>query len=324
MKALQCSAFGPVAGLTLAEVPEPVAGEGELVVAVRAAGVNFPDALMVQGKYQVKPALPFTPGLECAGTVVAVGPDVADFRPGDRVVAYPPIGAFAERVRVPARRAFPIPATVDFRSAAAFLLTYGTSWHALVNCGRVAAGETLLVLGAAGGVGLAAVQIGKLFGARVIAAVSSADKRALCMRNGADEVIDYVAEDLKSRVRELTADRGADLIFDPVGGDFTEAALRSCAWRGRLLVVGFAAGAIPRLPANLILLKGCSAIGVLWGEYSAREPEACRTDMTALIARLAAGELKPHVSAVYPLTQAADALQSLLERRATGKVLIEP
>ena len=323
MKAPQCAAFGPVDDLALAEVAEPVAGPGELVVAVRVAGVNFPDALMVQGKYQVKPALPFSPGLECAGVVVAVGPGVAGFKPGDRVAALPEFGAFAERVVVPARRAFPVPDGVDFATAAAFPLTYGTSWYGLVNCGRLAAGENLLVLGASGGVGLAAVQIGKLLGARVIAAASSPEKLQLCRSNGADELIDYRREDLKTRVRELTGGRGADVVFDPVGGEFTEAALRSCAWLGRLLVVGFAAGDIPKVPTNLVLLQGRSLVGVYWGGYGQHMPEDYRADMNALLARLAAGELKPWVSGSYPLAKGADALNALLERRVTGKVVID-
>ena len=323
MKAIQCVAFGPLENLVLAEVPDPVAEAGEIVVQVRAAGVNFPDALMVQGKYQVKPPLPFVPGLECAGVVAAVGDGVTGFKPGDRVAALPNPGAFAEKLRVPASAAFLIPDKITFPAAAAFLLTYGTSWYGLVTRGHLAAGETLLVLGASGGVGLAAVQIGKLLGARVIAAASSTEKLALCTRNGADAVIDYSREDLKSRVRELTGGKGADVIFDPVGGDFSEAALRSCAWRGRLLVIGFAAGAIPKLPANLILLKGCSVIGVLWGAYSVQEPEAYRAEMLALIKRLAAGELVPHVSATYPLARIVDALNALIGRSATGKVVIE-
>jgi NADPH:quinone reductase len=324
MKTIHCVNFGPLENLALADVRDLVAGADEIVVQVKAAGVNFPDALMVQGKYQVKPPLPFTPGLECAGVVTSVGAGVTTFKPGDRVAALPNPGAFAEQVRLPASAAFLIPDTVDFAAAAAFLLTYGTSWYGLVTRGQLAAGETLLVLGASGGVGLAAVQIGKLLGARVIAAASSADKLALCTRNGADAVIDYSREDVKVRVRELTEGRGADVIFDPVGGDLSEAALRSCAWRGRLLVIGFAAGAIPKLPTNLILLKGCAVIGVAWGAYGVHEPEPYRAEIDTLIARLGAGDLVPHVSATYPLAKTVDALRDLTERRATGKVLIEP
>ncbi len=324
MKALQCNTFGPVEQLMLVDMPDPVAGEGEILVEVRAIGVNFPDALIVQGKYQTKPAVPFAPGFECAGVVKAVGASVTGFRPGDRVVALPDIGAYAELVRVPAWRAFLLPDTIDFATAAAFLLTYGTAWYGLVSCGHLAKDETLLVLGASGGVGLAAVHIGKLLGARVIAAASSDEKLALCTRNGADDTINYSRDDIKTRVREVTGGKGANVILDPVGGDFSEAALRSIAWRGRLLVVGFANGVIPRLPANFILLKNCSVIGVLWGEYSVREPESFRAEMEALLQRFATGELMPHISARYPLAQGVAALQAMLERRVTGKVVIEP
>jgi NADPH2:quinone reductase len=324
VKALQCKAFGPVDQLVLAEVPDPMAGTGEIVVEVRAAGVNFPDALMVQGKYQVKPPTPFSPGLECAGVVKAVGAGVTNFKPGDRVAALPDLGAFAEQVVAPVSRAFHIPDAISFADAAAFLLTYGTAWYGLVTCGQLKQGETLLVLGASGGVGIAAIQVGKLLGARVIAAASTDEKLELCKRNGADDVINYSREDLKTRVRELTGGKGANMVFDPVGGDFSEAALRSCAWRGRFLVIGFANGAIPKLPANLILLKGCSVIGVFWGEYSVREPQSYYAEMSALVERLAAGELVPHVSACYPLAKGVDAMQALLERRVTGKVVIEP
>lgn len=324
MKALQCAAFGPVESLALVDLPDLVPEAGEVVVDLRASGVNFPDALIVQGKYQLRPPFPFSPGFECAGIVRRVGSAVTGFKPGDRVVGMPPWGAYAEQVRIPATHVFAIPDGVDFRAAAAFPVNFGTSWYGLVNCGRLKAGETLLVLGASGGVGIAALQIGKLLGARVIAAASSPEKLALCKQNGADELIDYSREDLKTRIRELTAGKGADVIYDPVGGDFTEAALRGCAWLGRLLVVGFAAGDIPRVPTNLVLLQGRSMIGVYWGAYSEHEPEAYRALMNSLFARLAAGELKPHVSATYSLARGVEALQALMGRRATGKVVIEP
>ncbi|MCK9284293.1 MAG: NADPH:quinone oxidoreductase family protein [Rhodocyclaceae bacterium] len=322
MKALQCTEFGPLENLRLAEVPDLVPAAGEVVIEVRAAGVNFPDALMVQGQYQVKPSLPFSPGMECAGVVRKLGIGVGDLRVGDRVAALLDHGAFAEQATASADRVFPIPAEVDFAPAAAFLLVYATAWHGLVNCARLQAGETLLVLGASGGVGLAAVQLGKQLGARVIAAASSTAKLDLCARNGADAGIDYVSEDLKTRVRELTDGQGADVIFDPVGGDLTEVALRSCAAQGRLLVVGFAAGAIPRLPTGLVLIKGCSVIGVQWGEYARRDPERYRADMLGLIERLALRQLVPHISATYPLQRGAEAIRSLLERRVAGKAVI--
>lgn len=322
MKALLCKAFGDPASLVCEEVADPVPGSGEALVAVRAAGVNFPDALMVQGKYQYKPALPFAPGAELAGDVLAVGTGVTGFKAGDRVIGSVRSGAFAEQAIVPATHLIPLPRGVSYEIGASFTLVYGTSYHALKGRAQLQPGETLLVLGAAGGVGLAAVQIGKALGARVIAAASTAEKLALCRDNGADETINYANEDLRERIKALTAGKGPDVIYDPVGGRFAEPAFRSIAWRGRYLVVGFADGQIPSLPLNLPLLKGASVVGVFWGEFVARQLPDFVQDLRELFGLVAQGKLRPHVSKTYPLAQGAQALQDLLARRVTGKVVI--
>lgn len=323
MKALVCRAWGPPESLVVDELPDPTPGEGDVIVRVAAAGVNFPDTLVIQRKYQIVPPLPFSPGSECAGTVESVGARVTHVHPGDRVAAFTAYGAFAEKVRCDARMVVPVPASLDLAVAAGFLTTYGTSYHALADRGALAAGETLLVLGASGGVGLAAVEIGAAMGARVIAAASSPTKLAICREHGASEVIDYSAEDLKARVKELTGGAGADVVYDPVGGATTETALRACAWRGRLLVVGFAAGDIPKLPANLMLLKGCAVVGVHWGDYGLREPERFAADVRILLDWLAAGRLHPLISGRYPLERGAEALRALLDRRVSGKLVID-
>jgi len=324
MKALVCRTFGLPETLVVEEVPEPVAGPGQAVVRVHAAGVNFPDALIIQNKYQFTPALPFVPGSECAGVIESLGVGVERFRPGDRVVALTPSGAFAEKAVAPAEALTRLPESVDFATGAAFLLTYGTAYHALADRAALERGETLLVLGAAGGVGIAAIEIGKALGARVIAAGSTAGKRDTCRAHGADEVIDYTAVDLKAVLAALTAGKGVDVVFDPVGGPFTEAALRSCAWRGRHLVIGFASGEIPRLPANLTLLKGCSLIGVFWGRYVKTEPAAWAADLEILLRWLGEARLRPHVAERFPLARGPEALTRLLERKALGKLVITP
>jgi NADPH2:quinone reductase len=324
MKAVVCKAWGGPETLVIEDLPSPRPGAGELVVDVAAAGVNFPDLLIIQNKYQLKPALPFTPGAELAGVVKEVGAGVSHLRPGDRVVAMVNTGAFAEECIASAARVLPLPPGVDFAAAAAFSLTYGTAWHALKDRGALAAGETLLVLGAAGGVGIAAIDIGKALGARVIAAASRDDKLAACRARGADETINYARDDLREQLRALVGERGVDVVFDPVGGPYTEAALRSTAWRGRLLVIGFAHGEIPRVPLNLPLLKGVSIVGVFWGAWLQREPEASRGEIETLLGMLQAGKLKPLVSARYPLARTAEALVAVAERRATGKIVIEP
>src|SRR5690348_11266477 len=274
MKAVLCKQYGPPDSLTFEELPSPRAGAGEVVVAVKAASVNFPDFLIIQNKYQFKPPLPFSPGSELAGVVKEVGAGVSNVRPGDRVIAFTTYGAFAEEVKTEAVRLLPLPDKMDFVTGAAFLLTYATSDHALRDRGALKSGETLLVLGAAGGVGLAAIEIGKALGARVIACASTDDKLAVCRQHGADAVINYATEDLRERIKALTEGHGVDVVYDAVGGPYTEPAFRSLAWRGRLLVVGFAAGEIPKLPLNLALLKGASVVGVFWGDFARREPQA--------------------------------------------------
>jgi NADPH2:quinone reductase len=322
MRAVLCKAFGPPESLVVEEIPSPVPGPGEVVVSVKAASVNFPDVLIIQNKYQVKPPLPFSPGSEVAGLVKAVGEGVTAFAPGDPVLAITAYGAFAEEVKTEARRLVSIPAGMDFATAAAFGLTYATSEHALYDRGALKSGETLLVLGAAGGVGLAAIEIAKILGARVIACASTDDKLAVCRSHGADETINYATEDLRERIKALTAGNGADVIYDPVGGPYTEPALRSIAWRGRLLVVGFAAGEIPKIPLNLTLLKGCSIVGVFWGDFARREPQRFAEAMARLGRWYSEGKLKPHVSETFPLEHAAEALTLMANRQVTGKVVL--
>ncbi len=322
MKAVLCRSYGPPESLVVDDVDPLQPGRGEAVVAMRAASVNFPDLLIIQNKYQFKPPLPFSPGSEMAGEVKAVGEGVSSVAPGDRVMAFTTYGAFAEEVKTDARRLLPIPEGMDFATAAAFGLTYATSDHALRDRAALKAGETLLVLGAAGGVGIAAIEIGKLLGARVIACASTDDKLGVCREHGADDTINYATEDLRGRIGELTAGRGPDAIFDPVGGPYTEPALRSIAWRGRLLVVGFAAGEIPRIPLNLPLLKGCSVVGVFWGDFTRREPERFVDQMRQLGVWYAHGRIRPHIAARYPLDRAAEALRLLADRKAAGKVVL--
>jgi NADPH2:quinone reductase len=324
MKALLCTAFGPIEQLAIQEIPNPRPGPGQVLLDVKASSLNFPDALMVQGLYQVKPPLPFSPGTEMAGVVVETGSDVQDFKPGDRVIAIAGWGGFAEECAVDAGRLIPLPEGMDFDMGAAFLFTYETSLHGLRDRGRLKAGETLLVLGAAGGVGLAAVEIGKILGARVIAAASSADKLALCKQLGADETIDYVSGNLRDRINELTGRRGVDIVFDPVGGTYTETALRATAWGGRLLVVGFAAGDIPKIPVNLALLKERSIVGVYWGESVKHDPEGRVRNVKQLVEWLAAGKVKPVISERVPLSEAAGAMKRMINRQIKGKVVILP
>jgi len=278
--------------------------------------------LIIQNKYQFKPPLPFSPGSEMAGVVKSVGDGVTGFKPGDTVMAITTYGAFAEEVKTEARRLLPIPTGMEFATAAAFGLTYATSEHALCDRGALQAGETLLVLGAAGGVGLAAIEIGKILGARVIACASSDDKLAVCRAHGADDTINYATEDLRERIKAITGGKGADVVYDPVGGPYTEPALRSIAWRGRLLVVGFAAGEIPKIPLNLTLLKGCAIVGVFWGEFTKREPESFAAAMAKLGRWYGEGRLKPHISATLPLERAAEALTLMAERKVKGKVVL--
>lgn len=324
MRAVRCHDLVGPSGLRVDALPEPEAGAGEVVIDVKAAGVNFPDVLLTYGKYQFRPPPPFVPGGEAAGVVSAVGAGVTRVAVGDRVAVTVIHGAFAERIVVPEAAVIPVPDGVDFAVAAATLLTYATSWHALVDRAGLKAGETLLVLGAAGGVGIAAVEIGKLLGARVIAAASSDEKLAFCRAHGADEGIQYAREDLKERARRLTNGDGADVVYDPVGGGFTDAALRSIAWEGRYLVVGFANGEIPKIPLNLVLLKGCQIVGVFWGAFVARAPERHRANAAQIFAAVAAGQLRPHVDATLPFARAGEALTRMERREVMGKLVLVP
>jgi NADPH:quinone reductase len=324
MKAVLCKQYGPPDALVFENLPSPRPGDGEVVITMKAASVNFPDVLIIQNKYQFKPPLPFSPGSELAGVVKEVGAGVHAFRPGDKVMAFTTYGAFAEEVKTEASRLIPLPEGMDFIRGAAFVLTYATTDHALRDRAALAAGETLLVLGAAGGVGLAAVEIGSALGARVIACASSEDKLAVCREHGADATINYATEDLRERIKALTDGRGVDVIYDAVGGPYTEPAFRSIAWRGRHLVVGFAAGDIPKLPLNLALLKGASVVGVFWGDFARREPARFADSMRQLASWYAAGKLRPHVSETFPLEKAAEALKLMAARKVKGKVVLTP
>jgi NADPH2:quinone reductase len=324
MKAVLCKEWGPAENLVVEEVAGREPGPGEVRIRVRAAGVNFPDVLIIQKKYQVQPALPFTPGSEGAGEVMAVGAGVTSVKPGDRVIVYSGVGSFAEEIIAPAEKVVPMPAGLSFEVAAAFTLTYGTSWHAVRDRAALKPGETMLVLGAAGGVGLSAVEIGKAIGARVIAAASTDEKLAVCREHGADATINYEKEDLREAIKRETGGKGPDVIFDPVGGNFAEPAVRSIGWRGRYLVIGFANGQIPALPLNLMLLKGASVVGVFWGEFTKREPAANAQGMAEMLEWLAQGKLRPHISGTYRLDQVAQALNDMSARKVTGKILIVP
>ncbi|MDI3306852.1 MAG: NADPH:quinone oxidoreductase family protein [Acetobacteraceae bacterium] len=321
MKAVLCRTFGPPSGLVLEDVPAPQPGPGEMLIRVAACAVNFADTLMIQGKYQTRPDLPFSPGGEVAGTVAALGPGVAGPPPGSSVLAMTSHGGFAELAVARADAVVPVPEGVEPVAAAALSYAYGTAFHALRDRGGLQPGETVLVLGAAGGTGLAAVRLAKLLGARVIAAASG-DRLETCHQAGADALLDYRQEGWRDRLRELTHGRGVDLVYDPVGGPYAEPALRSMAWGGRYLVIGFAAGEIPRIPLNLTLLKGCAILGVFYGSFAKREPEANRALMGQLLAWVREGRLRPWISTTYPLAQAPVALEALLSRRATGKIVV--
>jgi NADPH2:quinone reductase len=322
MKAILCKAYGPASTLVLEEVPSPSIKADEILLGVKAASVNFPDTLIIEGKYQFKPPLPFSPGGEAAGVVLATGQNVTHPKVGDRVMALTGWGSFAEEVAVAASNVLPMPEGMDFTTAAAFSMTYGTSMHALKQRAQLQPGETLLVLGAGGGVGLAAVEIGKAMGARVIAAASTAEKLAVAKAAGADELIDYSSENLKDALKRLTDGRGVDVIYDPVGGELFDAAVRSLAWNGRLLVVGFASGQIPQMAANLVLLKGAAVVGVFWGAFAQREAERNKANFAELFTWWAQGTVKPVISQTYPLASADKAIVALSERTVAGKVVI--
>jgi len=324
MKAWFCHNPIGVDALQWQEVPTPQPQAGEVLLAVKAASLNFPDLLIVQNKYQFKPALPFVPGSEFAGVVEAVGDGVTHVKVGDRVAAMGGTGGFGTHAIVPAAKTLPLPATMSFEQGAAFVMTYGTTIHGLADRGALKAGETLLVLGAAGGVGTAAIEIGKALGARVIAAASTDEKCAICRELGADATINYTSTNLRDGLKALTDGKGPDVIYDPVGGELAEPAFRSIAWRGRYLVIGFAGGAIPALPWNLALLKGASLVGVFWGDFVRREPAAYQRDMAKLGQWHAEGKIKPLVHETLPLSQLHEAYARMGARRVIGKLVMTP
>jgi NADPH2:quinone reductase len=322
MKALVCKQYGPPETLVIEDLPDPVPGDGEVLVKVRAAGINFPDVLLIAGTYQVKLPPPFIPGNEAAGVVEAVGAGVARCKAGDRVIITPPAGGFAEKCVVPEKLCLPLPDELNFAQGAGFTITYATSYHAFRQCTELRKGETLLVLGAAGGVGITAVELGKALGARVIAAASSEDKLQFAREAGADETINYAQVSLREAVRELTAGNGVDVVYDPVGGELAQLALRSLAWQGRYLVIGFASGEIPAFPVNIALLKEASITGVWWGTWAGRNPDEALKNMVELAAMVRQGKLAPRVTERYPLEQYAGAFAAITQRRAKGKVVL--
>jgi len=324
MKAVLCKEYGPPNTLVVEDLPSESTPSGHVKVAVRAAGVNFPDVLIIQGQYQFKPTPPFSPGAEVSGQVVEVGDGVKSVSVGDRVIAMTGWNGFREEVVVTEDRVMRMPEGMEFDTGAAISMTYGTSYHALVQRGRLRAGETLLVLGATGGVGTAAVEIGKLLGAKVIAAGGNDDKlRAVKEAYGVEHVVNYASgKPLKDQVKDLTGGAGADVIYDAVGGDLFEQSLRSINWDGRLLVVGFAGGTIPQAKANLVLLKGCSIVGVFWRAFTAREPETNKKNLEQLFRWFSEGKLKPLVSHRFPLEKAADALEAIMKREIVGKAVL--
>jgi NADPH:quinone reductase len=322
MKAAVCKSLDGPDGIVVAELPEPVPGPGEVLIGVKAAALNFLDTLITRGKYQYKPALPFAPASEYAGVVDALGPGVTRVKPGDRVCGYCTWGAAAEKIVVSQDVLVPIPTGVSDEIAAGVTVTYGTATHGLMDRGRLEAGETVAVLGASGGAGLAAVEVAKMMRARVIAVASSEEKLAACRTHGADDIINYATADLKQALREKTGGRGVDVVYDCVGGNHAEAALRSIAWGGRFLVIGFAAGEIPKIPLNLVLLKSCAIVGVFWGEHATRNPGAQNNNIARVLQWVAEGKLKPEIQATYPLEKTADAIRALDQRRVTGKVVI--
>ena len=323
MKAILCKQFGEIDSLVFEEIQSPIPADNQVLIDMKACGVNFPDTLMVQGKYQFKPAFPFSPGGEVAGIVSAIGQNVKHLKIGDKVFSLTGHGGFAEEVLGEANKTFPMPPDMDFVTAASTMYTYGTSYHALKDRAKIKAGETLLVLGAAGGVGLAAVQLAKLMGAKVIAAASTSEKLAICTELGADEIINYELENIKDRIKELTQGKGVDVVYDAVGDKFAEPAIRSLAWKGRYLVVGFAAGEIPKIPLNLALLKGASIVGVFWGMFAQNEPANSLQNFMEILGFIKEGRLKQHIHKIYPLAQAKNALQDLADRKVIGKCVID-
>ncbi len=324
MKAILCTRLGGPDDLVLVDLPVPLAGPGEALVSIKAVGLNFYDTLIIAGKYQTKPTLPFAPGGEFAGVIESVGAGVTDVAPGDRVMGYTTFGGAQQYAAVPVEKLVPLPPGLDLDRAAGLTITYGTTYHALRDRAALVAGETLAVLGASGGVGLAAVELGKLMGARVIACASSDEKLAFARAHGADAAVNYSDEDLREALKRLGGEHGIDVIYDPVGGPYSEAAVRAIAWGGRHLVVGFASGQIPQLPLNLTLLKGCDIRGVNWGAFVLQNPAAHRAGLDRLARWVAAGKLTCHIHAVYPLAETAQALKAIAERKAMGKVILHP
>jgi NADPH2:quinone reductase len=323
MKAVVCKEHGMADKLELvSDWAEPELGENDVLIKVKAAGLNFPDVLIIQGKYQIQPELPFIPGGECSGVVEAVGAKVSRYKEGDKVLFMGGTGAFCEKISAHELAVFPMPEGLSFEQAAGVSITYFTSYYALKQRANIQPGETLLVLGAAGGVGTTAIELGKLLGAKVIAAASSDEKLELCKQLGADEVINYSTTSLKDAVKELTGGKGVDVVYDPVGGDYAEPAIRSMGWNGRYLVIGFASGPIPKIPLNLTLLKGCSIVGVFWGRFTGEEPEVHLQNIKELWELFATGKLSPVVTDVFTLEQYEDAYNCMIERRARGKVII--
>jgi NADPH2:quinone reductase len=324
MRAILCKTFGPPENLVLEDVPDPTPAPGEAVVDIAYVGLNFFDTLIIENKYQVKPPPPFSPGGEFSGTISALGAGVTGFKVGDTVAGSSGFGAAREKIAIPVEQLVAVPDGLPLEKAAGLLITYGTSLHALKQRARLQKGETLAVLGASGGVGIAAVEIGHLMGARVIACASSPDKVAFAREHGADEGIDYAAEDLREALKRVSGGKGIDVVYDPVGGDYSEIGVRSMAWKGRFLVVGFAAGTIPKIPLNLALLKGCEIVGVFWGAFTKQEPQANRENNAEILAWARDGKLDAHIHAILPLEQTAEALGMLTRREAKGKVLLKP
>ena len=322
MKALLCKAYGPPTSLVIEEVPDPTLGADDVLVEPRFAALNFPDVLMIEGKYQFKPPFPFSPGGEFSGVVRAVGESVTDFAAGDEVFGNAAGGAMRKLIATPADRLYRKPEALSFEQASGILTTYGTSYYALVQRAELQKGETLLVTGAAGGVGVSAIQIGKALGARVIAAASSDEKLEVAAQAGADELINYSTGDLKAEVKAMTGGEGANVIYDPVGGDLFDQCMRSVAWQGRVLVIGFTAG-IPKLPTNLVLLKGCQVVGVFFGSWTARDPQGMHQNLLDVLAMIEDGKFSPLVGGTYKFEDYVEAFRCLSERRATGKVLLE-
>lgn len=323
MRAVVCKSFGLPDSLIIGNTPDPQIKENEVLIKVYACGVNFPDLLIIQNKYQFKPELPFSPGGEVSGVIEAIGVNVKNLKPGYHVVALCGWGGLAEKVAVKFNRVFLLPAGMDFINAASTLYTFGTSYHALKDRAQLKKGETLLVLGAAGGVGLAAVELGKAMGATVLAAASSDEKLSICKEKGATHLINYSKDDLRSKIKELTNDKGVDVVYDAVGGKLAEQALRSIAWKGRYLVVGFASGEIPQFPANLTLLKGCSIVGVFWGSFSEREPQQNLQNFNELVNFFQSGVIQQHIHKIYSLEEAPQALQDLMDRKVVGKAVVK-